>query len=186
MTEFDFQWDITWTDKSDWGATGTAELHRGDTAQIVLQRILTSKWFWHDSTPEADRIPENEQDGTKGSYVTTQERSGNLEVRLAPYFMEWRDGKYDANEGFPLQPGLESHIGDRIHFYGVDSGELKVKATSLEASDYPWMDVEDFSTYPYAGLDVLSSHIEPGPLAEIWAQIETPRKTINVVKKETT
>ena len=184
MPEFDFQWDITWTDKSGWGAIGTAGLPTGDTAQIVLQRTLTSKWFWNESTPDAERIPENEGDGNKGSYVTTQERSGNLEVRLAPYWKDWQDGKFEVDHGFELQPGLMPHVGDRIHFYGVDSGELKVKATSLEASDYPWMADEILAgDYPYAGLDVLSSHIEPDKLAEIWAQIPTPRKTINVVKK---
>ena len=185
MPEFDYEWEILgWTHKSDWGAIGTVRTPMGDTVGLVLQRTLTSKWWWHDWTPEPERIPENEGDGDKGSYTTTDERSGNLEVRLAPYWQDWRDGNYDANEGFPLQPGLEPHVGDRIHFYGVDSGELYVKATALVPDDYPWMADEILAgDWPYAGLVVLSSHIPPDKLAEIWPHIKTLPKKINVAEK---
>ena len=184
MPEFDYEWEILgWTHKSDWGAIGTVRTPGGDTVGLVLQRTLTSVWLWHDWTPGNERIPENEGDGTKGTYVTTSERSGNLEVRLAPYWKDWQDGNYDANEGFPLQPGLVDHVGDRLHFFGVDSGELIVKATALVPEDYPWMADEILAgNYPYAGLDVLSSYISPDKLAEIWPQIQTGPKKINVVK----
>ena len=188
MPEFDFEWEILgWTHKSDWGAIGTVRTPSGDTVGMVLQRTLTSKWFWHDWTPEVERIPENEQDGNRGSYVTTDERSGNLEVRLAPYWQDWRDGNFDANNGFPLQPGLVDHVGDRIHFYGVDSGELIVKATAVVPDDYmeryDWMTIEELETWPYAGLDVLSSYIAPDKLAEIWPHIQAEPKKINVIKR---
>ena len=188
MPEFDFEWEVLgWTHKSDWGAIGTVRTPMGDTVGLVLQRTLTSKWFWHDSTAEEERIPENEQDGNKGSYTTTDERSVNLEVRLVPYWKNWQDGNFEVEHGFNLQPGLADHIGDRLHLYGVDSGELIVKATDLRPSDYmeryDWMTVETFADWPYAGIDILSSYIAPDQLAEIWPQIQTEPKKINVVKK---
>ena len=135
------------------------------------------------------RIASNVGDGTKGRYFHTKERSGNLEVRLPPRFEDWQESNFDVEDGiefgFKLQPGLEPHVGDRIHFYGVDSGELYVKATAMVPDDYPWMSVDDFAAYPYAGLDILSSQIEPDKLAEIWPQIQTEPKRINVVKKQT-
>ena len=188
MPEFDFEWEILgWTHKSDWGAIGTVRTPMGDTVGIVLQRTLTSKWWWHDWTPEAEQIPENEGDGNKGSYTTTDERSGNLEVRLAPYWEKWRDGDFEVDHGFNLQPGLADHVGDRLHIYGVDSGALIVKATALVPDDYveryDWMTVETFADFPYAGLDILSSYISPDKLAEIWPQIKTDPKKINIVAK---
>ena len=146
--------------------------------------ISTSFIYW---TAEEDVTAENEGDGTKGSYVTTDERSGNLEVRLAPYWKKWQDGDFEVEHGFNLQPGLADHIGDRLHMYGVDSGELIVKATALVPDDYmqryDWMTVETFADWPYAGLDILSSYISPDKLAEIWPQIQTGPKKINMVNK---
>ena len=69
----------------------------------------------------------------------------------------------------------------------MDSGELIVKATALVPDDYmqryDWMTVETFADWPYAGLEVLSSYIAPDKLNEIWPQIQTEPKKINVVKK---
>ena len=188
MPEFDYEWEILgWTHKSDWGAIGTVRTPSGDTVGLVLQRTLTSKWFWNDDVIESVRIPENEGDGFKGSYVTTSERSGNLEVRLAPYWEDWRDGNFEVEHGFNLQPGLVDHVGDRLHMYGVDSGELIVKATDLRPDDYmeryDWMTVETFADFPYAGIDILSSYIAPDKLAEIWPHIKTLPKKINIVEK---
>ena len=190
MPEFDYEWEILgWTHKSDWGAIGTVRTPGGDTVGLVLQRTLTSHWFWHEWIAEEERNPENEGDGNRGSYITTDERSGNLEVRLAPYWKNWQDGNFEVEHGFNLQPGLADHVGDRLHLYGVDSGELIVKATDLRPDDYmdryDWMTIEELETWPYAGIDILSSYIAPDQLAEIWPHIKTLPKKINVVEKVT-
>ena len=192
MPEFDFEWEILkWERKDDEGAFGIVRTPSGDTMGISIRIKLTLEWVWLDSTPEVDRIAKNEGEGTKGRFRATDDKSGNLEVRLPPSFEDWRDGHFGHDYGFSLQSGLVPHVGDRIYIEGVDCGELYVKSTSMMPLDYPLLSLDEFFAYEktvgYCGLDVLAARIGPVKLAEIWPQIQTsPKnnpKNINMVKK---
>ena len=185
MPQFDFEWKILgWNEKNEGGAIGTIETPLGDVVRIVLQRTLHSVWTWKDSVAEADRIARNEGDGTMGRYIRSGKKKGNLEVRLAPHWQRWEAGDYDKDQGFDLQPGLEPHIGDTLHLYGIETSELYVKGTHLDGRDYHnplYPDLEkDFDNYPMTTLDILSSEIAPAELAQIWEQIPQPKQTINI------
>ena len=178
---FDISWVIlAWRRKDDEGAFGTVQLPLGDSADIRLKRTLTNIWYWLDRTPDDERIPDNEGDGTKGRYTQSEDKSANLEIRLAPRFERFEAADYDMGQGFTLQDGLAPHVGDRIHIYGVDCGELYSKETAMIPADYPWLSIEEFGAYPYAGLEVLSSQLEPNTLSEIWPHIIADHKTINM------
>ena len=87
MSEFDFKWEILkWDRKDDEGAFGMVRTPSGDTMGISIRIKLTLEWVWLDSTAEVDRIAKNEGDGLKGRYRATDDKSGNLEVRLPPKF----------------------------------------------------------------------------------------------------
>ena len=192
MSEFDFEWEIQkWDRKDDEGAFGLVRTPSGDIMGISIRLKLTLEWVWLNTTPEADRIARNEGDGTKGRLRATDEKSGQLEVRLPPKFEDWRDGNFGHDYGFSLQPGLLPHVGDRIHIEGVDCGELYDSSTAMMPLDYPLLSLDEFfaieRSVGWCGLDVLAARIGPVKLAEIWPQIQTsPKdhpKTINMVKK---
>ena len=113
----------------------------------------------------------------RGRYIKTRRKAGNLEVRAVPEYQRWVDSDFDQEWGFELPDMLVSHVGDRIHIFGVDCGELYQKGTALEINDYPH---EVDPVPPYAGLDVLSSQITPDELDLIWPQIKTGPQTINM------
>ena len=47
MPDFDFQWDIRWYEKTQWGAMGRATTADGTPVNVVLQQIKTLDWVWH-------------------------------------------------------------------------------------------------------------------------------------------
>ena len=102
-------------------------------------------------------------------FRVTDDKIGNLEVRLPPKFEDWRDGNFGRDYGFSLQPGLVPHVGDRIYIEGVDCGDLYVKSTSMMPLDYPLLSLDEFfaneRSVGYAGLDVLSARIGPVKLS---------------------
>ena len=173
MPDFDHVWKILrWTHKDGGSAEGVVLTPSGDTAIIRLGRKIHSEWTWTD--PEDQTF---EGDGEKGRYIKTRRKFGNLEVRAVPEYQRWVDQDYDQDWGFELPDMLVSHVGDRIHIYGVDCGELTVKGTALEINDYP---DQDRPKPPYAGIDVLSGQITPDDLDLIWPQIKTAGGTINL------
>ena len=176
---FDHVWKILrWTHKDGGSAEGIILTPNGDTAVIRLGRKIHSEWHWDD--------PDDQTfvgDGEKGRYIDTRRKAGLLEVRVAPEFQRWVDSDFDTDWGFELPDILVSHVGDRIHIFGVDCGELYQKGTALEINDYP----HEFDDYPevgpvppYAGIDVLMSLISPDDLDLIWPEIKTGPQTLNL------
>ena len=182
MPEFDYEWEVQkWDRKDDEGAFGTVRTPSGDTMGISIRIKLTLEWVWLNTTAEADRIAKNEGDGLKGRYRATDDKSGQLEVRLPPSFEDWRDGNFGIDYGFALQPGLVPHVGDRIHIEGVDCGELYSSHTAMMPLDYPLLSLDEFfeieRSVGWCGLEVLAARIGPVKLAEIWPQIQTSPKS---------
>ena len=183
MSVFDYEWELLgWDRKDGEGAFGTVRTPSGDELSIHIGLKIHSEWTWLTGTIEEERIPGNQGDGTKGRYIRTRLKKGNLEVRLPPRFEDFRDGNFEKDYGFDLQPGLVPHVGDRINFFGIDSGELYIKSTAMIPLDYPFLTIDEFGAFPYAGLEVLSSEIDPHKLSLIWPQIQASPKSINVVK----
>ena len=176
--EFDHVWKILrWTHKDGGSAEGHILTPDGDTAIIRIGRKIHSEWLWTD--------PEDQTfvgDGEKGRYVNTRRKYGNLQVRAVPEYQRWVASDFDSDWGFELPDMLMSHVGDRIHIFGVDCGELYQKGTSLEIDDYPDKidSMDSVPPLPYAGIDVLSSQISPDDLDLIWPQIKTGPQTINM------